>query len=105
MRCRRREVQRQGEGPDRCRSGIASACTLPTVAISCCAIRGASVRGEYREAFAAIAALQPSVATFFDDVLVMANDEGLRTARLALVATLRDLVLGIADISEIVMET
>ncbi len=68
-------------------------------------IRGASERGEYREAFAAIAALQPSVARFFDDVLVMATDEGLRTARLALVATLRDLVLGIADISEIVTET
>ena len=69
------------------------------------AIRSASDRGEYRDAFAAIAALQPSVAKFFDDVLVMAEDEGLRNARLALVATLRDLVLGIADISEIVTES
>jgi glycyl-tRNA synthetase beta chain len=69
------------------------------------AIRGASERGEYREAFAAIAALQPSVAKFFDDVLVMADDEALRTARLALVATLRDLILEIADISEIVTES
>ncbi len=67
-------------------------------------IRRASERGEYREAFAAIAALQPAVATFFDDVLVMADDEKLRTARLALVATLRDLILDIADISEIVTE-
>ena len=39
----------------------------------------------------AIAALQPAVAKFFDDVLVMAEDEQLRAARLALVATLRDL--------------
>ncbi len=53
-------------------------------------------------AFATIAALQPAVAKFFDDVLVMAEDERLRAARLGLVATLRDLILGIADISEIV---
>jgi glycyl-tRNA synthetase beta chain len=68
-------------------------------------IRSASERGEYREAFAAIAALQPSVAKFFDDVLVMTDDETLRAARLALVATLRDLILDIADISEIVTES
>ena len=67
-------------------------------------IRAAAGRGDYREAFTAIAALQPSVAKFFDDVLVMAEDERLRTARLGLVATLRDLILGIADISEIVTD-
>lgn len=66
--------------------------------------RAAAERGDYREAFTAIAALQPAVAKFFDDVLVMADDERLRTARLGLVATLRDLILGIADISEIVNE-
>jgi glycyl-tRNA synthetase beta subunit len=38
-------------------------------------------------------------------VLVMAEDERLRTARLALVATLRELILGIADISEIATES
>ena len=69
------------------------------------AIRGASARGAYRDAFAAIAALQPAVATFFDDVLVMAEDPTLRRARLALVATLRDLILDIADLSEIVTES
>ena len=42
---------------------------------------------------------------FFDDVLVMTDDETLRAARLALVATLRDLILDIADISEIVTES
>ena len=68
-------------------------------------IQRAAQRGEYREAFAAIAALQPVVAKFFDDVLVMADDETLRSARLALVARLRDLILDIADISEIVTET
>jgi len=69
------------------------------------AIQRAAQRAEYREAFAAIAALQPVVAKFFDDVLVMAEDEKLRSARLALVARLRDLILDIADISEIVTET
>jgi glycyl-tRNA synthetase beta chain len=69
------------------------------------AIQRAAQRAEYREAFAAIAALQPVVAKFFDDVLVMADDEKLRSARLALVARLRDLILDIADISEIVTET
>ena len=68
-------------------------------------IRRAAERAEYREAFGAIAAFQPVVAKFFDDVLVMADDETLRTARLALVARLRDLILDIADISEIVTET
>jgi glycyl-tRNA synthetase beta chain len=67
-------------------------------------IRDAAARGDYREAFAGIAALQPAVAKFFDDVLVMADDEALRHARLGLVAALRDLILGIADISEIVTE-
>ena len=68
-------------------------------------IRAAAARGEYREAFAAIAQLQPVVAKFFDDVLVMTDDQSLREARLGLVATLRDLILGIADISEIVTES
>jgi len=68
------------------------------------AIREAAGRGDYREAFTAIAALEPAVAAFFDDVLVMTDDEALRTARLALVAALRDLILGIADLSEMVTE-
>ena len=68
-------------------------------------IQAAAGRRDYREAFTNIARLQPVVARFFDDVLVMADDERLRTARLRLVATLRDLILDIADISEIVTET
>jgi glycyl-tRNA synthetase beta chain len=67
-------------------------------------IREAAARGDYREAFTAIAALQPAVAKFFDDVLVMTDDEALRRARLALVAALRDLILGIADLSEMVTD-
>ena len=68
------------------------------------AIADSAARGNFREAFAGIAALQPAVSRFFDDVLVMADDEALRHARLQLVAGLRDLILRIADISEIVAD-
>ena len=67
-------------------------------------IRAAASRGDYRDAFTGIAALQAPVAKFFDDVLVMAEDERVRAARLGLVAALRGLILDIADISEIVTD-
>jgi len=67
-------------------------------------IRAAASRSDYRDAFTGIAALQAPVAKFFDDVLVMAEDEHLRAARLGLVAALRGLILDIADISEIVTD-
>lgn len=73
-------------------------------AVEQCAGRIGSAK-DYREMFNAIAALRPAVATFFDDVLVMADDPAVRNARLALVAELRDLVLHIADISEIAPES
>ena len=68
-------------------------------------IRAAAAQGDYRAAFTEIAGFQPVVAKFFDDVMVMVDDEALRHARLALVAALRDLILGIADLSEIVTES
>jgi glycyl-tRNA synthetase beta chain len=68
-------------------------------------IHAAAAKADFKEAFHVIEALRAPVATFFDDVLVMAEDEQLRTARLALVARLRDLILDIADISEIAPET
>ena len=66
------------------------------------AIRQAAEQSDYRAAFTGIGALRPAVTTFFDDVLVMAEEPRLREARLAAVAALRDLILDIADISEIV---
>lgn len=68
------------------------------------AVRAALDGGDYRKAFASVATLGPVVATFFDDVMVMAEDQQLRTARLQLVAALRDVILGIADLSEMVTE-
>jgi glycyl-tRNA synthetase beta chain len=67
-------------------------------------IRAAAGGSDYKRAFAEIAALQPAVARFFDDVLVMSDDVAVREARLGLVATLRDLILEIADLSEIATE-
>jgi glycyl-tRNA synthetase beta chain len=68
------------------------------------ALRAAAGRRDYRRAFTEIGALQPLVAKFFDDVLVMADEEELRDARLSLVGRLRDRILDVADISEIVTD-
>jgi glycyl-tRNA synthetase beta chain len=65
----------------------------------------ASARHDYRGAFAEIAGLRAAVDRFFTEVFVMAEDERLRQARLALVADLRNLVLDLADISEIAPQT
>jgi glycyl-tRNA synthetase beta chain len=58
----------------------------------------------FRQAFAEAARLAPAVATFFDDVLVMADDPRLRDARLRLMKRLETLILQLADVSEIVPE-
>jgi glycyl-tRNA synthetase beta chain len=68
-------------------------------------IEQAAAAHEYRKAFTEIAALRAAVDRFFTDVFVMADDTRLRTARLTLMADLRDLILDLADISEIVPQT
>jgi glycyl-tRNA synthetase beta chain len=67
-------------------------------------VREAAGRRDYRAALNDLAALGPAVDRFFVDVLVMADDPGLRRSRLSLMAHLRDVVLDIADVSEIVTE-
>ncbi len=64
----------------------------------------ASARRDFRSALAELASFGPTVDKFFTDVLVMAEDPVLRQARLSLLAHLRDVVLTIADPSEIVAE-
>jgi len=56
---------------------------------------------QYREALERLATLRPAVDRFFDDVLVMDPDPDLRANRLALLASLRALFMGIADVSRI----
>ena len=68
-------------------------------------VTAASGAADYRRAFTEIAGLRPVVDTFFTDVFVMADDPRVRAARLTLMADLRDLILELADISEIVPQT
>lgn len=60
---------------------------------------------DYKRAFSELAGLRPAVDRFFTEVFVMADDPRIRHARLALMAELRDLILTLADISEIVPQT
>jgi glycyl-tRNA synthetase beta chain len=55
----------------------------------------------YREALVALATLRDPVDRFFDEVLVMDPDPVLRSNRLALLHSVRELFLGIADISRL----
>jgi glycyl-tRNA synthetase beta chain len=59
------------------------------------------VNREYGEALSALASLRGPVDNFFDDVMVMADDERLRDNRLALLGELRGLFLDVADISRL----
>lgn len=59
----------------------------------------------FREAFAAAAALGPAVDRFFLDVFVMADDPAIRRARLLLLHRVEQVILRLADVSEIVPET
>ena len=69
------------------------------------AIERAAAAADYRRAFSEIAGLRGPIDRFFTEVFVMADDSRLRTARLKLMADLRDLILHFADISEIVPTT
>lgn len=68
-------------------------------------IRAAVDRNDYRAALTEIAGLRAAVDRFFTEVFVMAEDLRLRQARLALMADLRELIVQLADISEIVPQT
>jgi glycyl-tRNA synthetase beta chain len=59
----------------------------------------------YEEALNEIARLRPVVDTFFDKVMVMVEDEGLRSNRLALLGAITQSFSTIADFSEIVVES
>ena len=58
----------------------------------------------YYKTFSEAAAFGPAVDLFFKEVLVMTDNERLRIARLRLVTRLQNLILRLADISEIVPE-
>lgn len=55
--------------------------------------------GNYQEALSQLAGIRDSVDTFFDNVMVMADDEAVKQNRLALLSQLSGLFLEIADIA------
>lgn len=63
------------------------------------ALEPAFATGNYQEALSKLAGLRAPVDAFFDNVMVMADNEALKKNRLTLLNKLRNLFLQIADIS------
>ncbi|GHE21257.1 glycine--tRNA ligase subunit beta [Halomonas urumqiensis] len=57
--------------------------------------------GRYQDALDALANLREPVDAFFDQVMVMADNDAVRNNRLALLSSLRALFLEVADIAEL----
>ena len=58
----------------------------------------------YKEALTSLATLRDVVDDFFDNVMVMTDDQSLRDNRLALLSQLRELFLQVADISHLAVK-
>lgn len=56
-------------------------------------------KGDYEAALFELASLQSPVDTFFENVMVMADNEAVKANRLALLSRLRSLFLQVADVS------
>ncbi|CZF85234.1 Glycine--tRNA ligase beta subunit [Grimontia celer] len=63
------------------------------------ALKPVFAAGDYQAALTQLADLREPVDTFFDNVMVMAEDEALKANRLALLNTLRSQFMNVADIS------
>ena len=61
-------------------------------------------RGDFARAQGIIFKLQPVLNTFFDKVLVMAEDKKTRQNRLGLLQSIAKMLLGMADYSQVVVE-
>ncbi|HYK87851.1 MAG TPA: glycine--tRNA ligase subunit beta [Acidobacteriota bacterium] len=70
----------------------------------CPEVESARVKHDYSAALRSLASMRGVVDDFFDKVLVMAQDTGVRANRLSLLRELSSLFLGVADISQIVLE-
>ena len=68
-------------------------------------IRDAAAARRYDQAFRVASGFRPAVDRFFTDVFVMVDDAELRVQRLSLLRRLHELLLELADISEIVPTT
>lgn len=68
------------------------------------AARGKDLVGRYGQLLEQVVALKPHVDKFFDDVLVMAEDEKLRRARLGLLKRVEDMLTQVADFTRVQVE-
>jgi glycyl-tRNA synthetase beta chain len=64
-------------------------------------VTAATARKDYAGSLALLAQLRPAVDAFFDQVMVMDEDPKLRANRLALLARMRELFAGVADLSRL----
>jgi glycyl-tRNA synthetase beta chain len=64
-------------------------------------VSAAIARKDYAASLTSLAHLRPAVDAFFDQVMVMDEDPRLRANRLALLAQMRELFAGIADLSRL----
>ncbi len=62
-------------------------------------VAGLIETGDYDKALTRIATLRPTVDTFFDDVMVMAEDEKIKNNRISLLSSVSGLFKNIADFS------
>ncbi len=62
-------------------------------------VKSCVIDGNYQQALDKLAGLKQPVNAFFDSVMINVEDETVRNNRLALISKLRNLFLGIADIS------
>lgn len=83
----------------------AEAALVAEVASRGTAIRAAVASRQYDRAFHIASGFRPAVDRFFTDIFVMVDDEGLKHQRLTLLRQLHELLLELADISEIVPHT
>ncbi|MHB8816671.1 MAG: glycine--tRNA ligase subunit beta [Steroidobacteraceae bacterium] len=64
-------------------------------------VSAATARRDYAASLTSLAHLRPAVDAFFDQVMVMDEDPRLRANRLALLAQMRELFAGVADLSRL----
>ena len=64
-------------------------------------VSDATARKDYAASLSMLAQLRPAVDAFFDQVMVMDENPGLRSNRLALLTQMRELFAGVADLSRL----
>ncbi|MFH1865813.1 MAG: glycine--tRNA ligase subunit beta, partial [Candidatus Eisenbacteria bacterium] len=67
-------------------------------------VEAAIAAGDYDSAVRELLGLRKPIDTFFNEVMVMADDPKLKEARLGLLGEIKDLFMRVADFSRVVLE-